>query len=528
MRKRIAIYRRLFHRGDAHRGSGIARRVAMLAGACVCAVVVFAAEHSTSYGASLITNVGNGDFAPSYIMANNGGVFTQPNSLLARAQMEYALTDVGRFSFYIGGDVIGGGSSATKYGLYDVAAGKNNYRDVSASKVWLQQLYGTAEFRNVFLTLGMLERGSVFVNQELSSGDMCLSGNTRPMPGVAAGFIDFCNIPLTGGWVQICGELGYFKVLDSKWLENHYNYRNYNITTGYVFHYKYLHLRTNPSKPFSLTIGMQSACQIGGKSITYFNGAKLSEVSAKIGVKQLLKAFVPGSGGSGGDTYYEGNHLGTWDVMGRYRLASGDEVKVYYQSPWEDGSGIGKLNGFDGLYGIEYMSSRQGIIDGAVIEYIDLMNQSGPIHWAPGDFAGTPMQGEATGADDYYNNYFYNGYQYNGLSLGTPLIRTAIYNTDGYLRITDNRLRGFHAAVTGHLTPDVKYVAKIGYRRSHGTPLVPLIKSRSATSMLIEGSYNCTGKLEGLTVKGQVAGDFGSLLGNNFGVMVAVSYNGLF
>ena len=39
---------------------------------------------------------------------------------------------------------------------------------------------------------------------------------------------------------------------------------------------------------------------------------------------------------------------------------------------------------------------------------------------------------------------------------------------------------------------------------------------------------NFGGKLSGLSVCGKVAGDFGSLLGNNFGVMVTVGYNGRF
>ena len=504
--------------------------------AAVCAVAgslcASAAEHETAIRASLTTNVGNGDFAPSYAMSNVGGVVTQPNSMLARAQAEYSLTGVGRFSFYVGADVIGGGSSDTEYGLYDAERGELHYRGVNQARVWLQQLYGTVEFRSIFLTLGMRDRGSVLVNRELSSGDLCMSGNARPMPGVAAGFGDFRDIPLTSQWLQICGEIGYFKALDSKWMENHYNYRNYNITTGYVLHYKYLHLRTNPDKPFSLTVGMQSACQIGGTSRNFFNGVQLSEISTKVGLKQILKAFIPSSGGSGGpegdQIYYEGNHLGTWDLMGRYRFGSGDELRLYYQSPWEDGSGIGKLNGFDGMYGVEYTSVRQGLVEGAVIEYIDLMNQSGPMHWAPADFPGTPILGQATGADDYYNNYFYNGYQYYGMSLGSPMIRTAIYNTDGYPRITDNRIRGFHAAVCGHLAADVRYMAKFGYRRSHGTPFVPLSEPRSTTSMLIEGSYDFGGKLSGLSVCGKVAGDFGSLLGNNFGVMVTVGYNGRF
>ena len=501
-----------------------------MACALVCTAMGFAADHETLWNASLTTAIGNGDFAPSYIMNNRNGVLTQPNGVLGRVGVEYSLNASSHFLLAAGADVIGGFQPSTDYGRYNPVSAGIEPREAKNAPLWLQQLYATAQFRNVFLTLGMRERESVILNQKLSSGDLCFSGNIRPMPGVTAGFADFCNIPFTGGWVQICGEVGYFKSLDKKWMEDRYNYQSHYITTGYVLNYKYLHFRTNPSQPFSVTVGMQAACQIGGTYRSYIDGDLKKEMREKTGLKQILKAFFPGSGGeSGGDqAYYEGNHLGTWDLMGRLRLRSGDVLKLYWQSPWEDGSGIGKLNGFDGLYGVEYVSLRQGIVDGAVIEYIDMRNQSGPMHWAPNDFEGTPIRGEATGADDYYNNYFYCGYQYYGLSIGTPMVRTALYNTDGYLRITDNRLHGFHAALTGHLKPDVQYWLKCGYRRSLGTPFEPLLAPRSTTSVSVEAKYDFPEKLRGLSIQGQVAGDFGKLLGDNFGVMVKIVYNGSF
>ena len=419
MRRKTVIYRHLSLRIDALAGAASASWLkartlcvpAVLLFLAVCAFHSIAADHEALWNVSLTSALGNGDFAPSYIMNNRNGVLTQSSGVLARAGVEYSLNISSHFSLCAGADVVGGVQSATDYGLYSPVSARVEPRNAKEALVWLQQFYARAQFRNVFLTLGMRERESVLVNQRLSSGDLCFSGNIRPMPGVTAGFADFCNIPLTGGWVQICGEVGYFKALDKKWKENRYNFEDQFITTGYTYNYKYLHLRTNPSKPFSLTIGMQAACQIGGTYRSYKDGDMKKEVHEKAGLKQLIKAFFPGSGGSaGGDqVYYEGNHVGTWDVMGRLQLRSGDELKLYYQSPWEDGSGIGKLNGFDGLYGVEYVAARRGIVDGAVLEYIDLMNQSGPMHWAPGDFEGTPILGQATGADDYYNNYFYDG-----------------------------------------------------------------------------------------------------------------------
>ena len=513
MKRKTATYRPL---------SLLTDRVVALALLLCSLSAAYAGSHDVFLRASLTTAMGNGEIAPSYVIYNRQGTLTSPSAALARVGAEYSLNASSHFSLSAGADVICGYTPGTRYALI----GASSTKSLKNAPLWLQQCYATAQWRNVYLTLGLKERESVFVNQGLSSGDLCFSGNARPMPGVTMGFADFCDIPLTNGWVQICGELSFAKATHKKWMEERYNYRNYFITTGEVVNYKYLHFRTNPSQPFSLTIGMQAACQIGGTRREFAKGVLVKEDSQKVGAKELFKALIPGSGGNqdGDQAYYEGNHLGTWDVMGTIALASGNALRLYYQSPWEDGSGIGKLNGFDGLYGVEYTSAHNGLIEGAVIEYIDLMNQSGPMHWAPADFENNPILGQATGADDYYNNYFYCGYQHYGMALGSPLIRSAIYSTDGYLRITDNRLRGFHAAITGHLTPDVQYWLKAGYRRSLGTPFVPLLEPRSTTSVSVEARYEFADRLQGLSVHGQVAGDFGKLLGDNFGVMVKIAY----
>ena len=35
------------------------------------------------------------------------------------------------------------------------------------------------------------------------------------------------------------------------------------------------------------------------------------------------------------------------------------------------------------------------------------------------------------------------------MAIGTPFAKSPIYNRDGYLRFTDNRLRGFQAGISG-------------------------------------------------------------------------------
>lgn len=235
----------------------------------------------------------------------------------------------------------------------------------------------------------MENSGSLF-NQSIGVGDLVLSDNARPIPRIAAGFIDFQDIPFTNGWVQIQGELSWGRPMDSKWLEDRFNYYSSFLTTDIWMHYARCYFRTNPKQPFSVTVGMQHATQFGGDARWYHYGVNTSSDKASLKFRDFINAMFPWTGGSStvsGDVlYYDGNHLGSWDLRLRYRLPQGHELTAYMQSPWEDGSGIGKLNGFDGVWGIEYKSPREkDWVTGAVLEYIDFTNQSGPMHWAPGD-----------------------------------------------------------------------------------------------------------------------------------------------
>ena len=182
------------------------------------------------------------------------------------------------------------------------------------------------------------------------------------------------------------------------------------------------------------------------------------------------------------------------------------------------------LNGFDGLWGIEYRSPHKGFINGAVVEFIDLTNQSGSIHWAPDDFEGTHITSKATGSDDYYNNYTYNGYHIRGMSVGSPFVKSPLYNTDGYMRYTDNLVRGFHLAINGNIIPTLSYRAMLSFRKTWGTPFLPRVEPLTDTSAFLEAIYRPTAA-PGLSLTTQLGLDRGNLYGNNFGVLFSLSYH---
>lgn len=488
------------------------------------------AETPLHYRGELFGNAGNGQFAPYYIMSNNGGIVTQPKTAGLRLSAWKDLDLSKRFSYSFGIDVVENRASSTDFMRYDTVTHAMRPHAVHPDREWLQQIYAEVKYRGVFLSAGKKERKSPLFNDRLGSGDFIQSNNARPLPQVRAGFVDFQDIPFTNGWVQIQGEIAFGKYAHDSWLQEHYNYRNEFINLGAWSHYKRAYFRTKPSQPFSVTVGMQVAGQFGGTAYTYNNGRLVRTDAYDTKIKDFLRMLVPtaGEGGNIGDAnYWYGNTLGSWDFAARYRLKSGHELKAYFQWPYEDGSGIGKLNGFDGIWGLEYRNKDDNaIVNGAVVEYIDFTNQSGPIHWAPNDYPGTSLTQQATGSDNYYNNFRYNAYQNYGMSQGSPFIPSLVYNTNGFMWILDNRIRGFHAGVEGRIYSPLSYRALVSYRRSWGSYFAPRTEIAHDTSVMLEGAYTVR-QVPGLTVKGQVAIDRGTLLGNNFGAMLSLSYNGL-
>lgn len=484
------------------------------------------------YGGSLhATASTSGKFAPYYIASNCNGLSTQADGVQARAFILRPLATTSRFSYGFGADAVAGFTNEVDYERYNPAAGWGEMSRRPAA-LFLQQLYGEIKYRGVFLTAGMKENNRSIFDNGLNSGDIVYGSNARPIPQIRAGFIDFQDIPLTNGWVQIQGEIAYGKFVDNVWLRNHYNRYNSFLTTGAYMQYSRAYFRTNPAKPFSATVGMQHATQFGGKMQTWSKGELVSEEKIDAKFKDFINAFLPWKGGGSGSVkgdkdYYSGNHLGSWDIQLRYRFHDGSALTAYAQLPWEDGSGIGKLNGWDGVWGLRYQApSHMRWLKEVVAEYIDFTNQSGPIHWAPGDKQGTSIGGEATGSDDYYNNFMYNGWSNYGMSLGSPFVKSPVYNRDGYMRFTDNRIRGFHLGAGGAVSHALDWRVLFSYRTSWGTPFIPSAETLHDTSMLAEISWDIP-QVKHLSLLGALAFDSGKLYGNNFGGSLTLRYTGL-
>jgi hypothetical protein len=169
-------------------------------------------------------------------------------------------------------------------------------------------------------------------------------------------------------------------------------------------------------------------------------------------------------------------------------------LQAHLDTPFDVGSGIRKGSGWDGLWGLQYTNKTTGrqLVRGAVVEFFQSTNQSGPLHWDSGDYP-EPVRSQVNdfvvGNDNYYNHMFYVGYTHYGMTPGIALITSPIYNKDGYTGFYDNRIKAWHLGVNGEITDRLSYLVKGSYREGWGTYSAPLpIKHHSFDAML-QGIY---------------------------------------
>lgn len=484
------------------------------------------AQERLEYSATAIGAGASGDFAPYLFTSGTHGKTPMADAALLDIEVHKDFNLRRRFSWEAGAEVLAGSSGKAGYMQFNAAADVWTINDQGPAMAWLQQLYASVKWRGVMLSAGMKERESVIVDNTLSSGDLINGSSARPIPQVRAGFVDFQDIPLTRGWVQVEGCLAYGKMTDSDYLRNHYNYWNGHIATDVLYTYKRIYFRTRTDRALSVTIGMQSAGTFGGTSTWYQRGVETRTQKNRQNLRAFWDMLFPTRGN--GDGYMEGSSLGSWDFKARYRLKDSHEIAGYFQWLWEDGSSMARRNKWDGLWGVEYRRSdgRAHVLEAAVAEYIDFRDQSGPLHWAPGDYPGTDITTEATGGDDYYNNTTLNAYANYGLPLGTPFIAGPLYNTNGRIQFLHTRSRGFHIAARGHVVPAVTWRAAVSHAVAWGSGREFINDPLHNTSALVGAGWDAAALLPGLSATAAFSFDTGSLRGDTFGAQITVTYSG--
>lgn len=366
-------------------------------------------------------------------------------------------------------------------------------------KVYLQQCYVNLSWKSFFLEAGNREQPQVVRDNLLSSGSFVKGTNAKPIPQVHVGTNGFWTVPFTKKWVQINFDFGYGKFLDNHFHERQFNEgNNARYTKGAYYHQKHLYIRSNPDKPVFVMVGIEHAVQFGGTMYKYENGELVAK-KKPANLKAFWRAILP----TGDSQYFEneamedwvyGNHIGVMTYQIGWNINQDHQVQAYLDNPFEDGSGIRKGNGWDGLWGLQYTNKTAGrqYVRGAVFEYFQSTNQSGPIHWDGGDYPEpirSQIKDKVTGVDEYYNHDFYDGYAYYGMTPGNALIPSPIYNKDGYLAYRDNRIKAWHLGVNGEITDRLSYLVKGSYREGWGTYYTPLQPKHHSFDAMFQGTY---------------------------------------
>jgi hypothetical protein len=400
----------------------------------------------------------------------------------------------------------------------DVIASTPRYRNV-----YIQQLYAEIGYKWLSLTIGSKENYTSLWDKDLSSGDMVLSANARPIPEINIYIPQFTTVPGTKGVLQFKGNFAAGRSFDTDYLRQRQNGK-YHYIENVLWHHKSLHLRLLDPRnnfPLTATVGVRHYAQWGGVSTNPNEGVQPHSS------KDFIRIIMGRSGGADASLSSQinvlGNHYGSYDLELGY-LTSRFDIHLYKQHFFDDMSGIELSNLPDGLYGIQVDISGFPLINKVVFEYLYTKNQSGPAHYILFDHSIYP--GYGGGSDDYYNNGEYTtGASYFNRSLGSSLITSPEYNKDRSVGFKNNRIQAWHIGMNGYLSRRVAWRLLLTDAEGWGTMSYPFLKKTNDFSCAAKISY-CHPRLDGWFFSGEIGSDLGTIYGDNLGFAISISKTG--
>ncbi|MBB3187192.1 capsule assembly Wzi family protein [Microbacter margulisiae] len=485
------------------------------------ALIVFAAFCNTTaqtqhitYNTEFSTNVGSGGYAPFWLITNKDGIpDMQPNSAYLRAGIFQKSDTVKRFSYQYGVDLV-----------------KTTH---TSAILFPEQFYVNLQYHHVALHIGSQIRNDGLQNRLLSScgGGTLWSGNARPLPEVAFVIPDFITVFHRMPWLKAKAEISYGWLVDNGYQLQPAHTQNEFVSVNGFLHRKMVALQFKGKSPWSFTALGEVDVEFGGNQITYANGQIVSNFHNAADLKHFLMVMIPFKGDKSApgvdQAWFYGNYVGDWQGRLTYDMGNKGQLHAYLDNYFEDSSGLWKLNGLDGLWGIEYDAVGKKLISGVVVEYYQSTNQSGPIMFRPADYNyKTNLKYWTYGDDNYYNHSFYIGWSNYGRAIGSPIVTSPIYNQDGNLTFEDNRVRAYHIGLMGYLSNDWSDRLLATYREGFGTMSTPFINPQQGFSGMLEVNYT-PHQLKGFSVSAAAAFDRGALTGNNWGCNLTLKQNGI-
>lgn len=418
------------------------------------------------------------------------------------------------------------------------------------SNVVVQQAFAEVRWLHGALTVGSKEYPMELKNNSLSSGSQTLGINARPVPQVRLALPDYWTLPFANGWLHLKGHVSYGMMTDDGW-QHEFTDRKSKYADNVLYHSKAGYIKIGNEDvfcPFSIELGLEMASTFGGTGYKLDNDGNMIAIEGEKGLKGLWHAFIPGgSDKTDGDIYANasGNQLGSWLLRMNWDAETW-RLSVYADKYFEDHSAMFQLD-YDGygsgeewnekkkkryllydfkdiMLGAELDFKYDNWINGVVFEYIYSKYQSGPVYHDR-----TPSISDHIGGNDnFYNHGVYTGWQHWGQVIGNPLYRSPIYNDDGTIRVADSRFMAFHLGVDGRPFEGFSYRVLASWQEGLGTYDEPYDDVHHNVSFLVEGRYSFRNRaLDGWSIKGGYAMDFGKILGHNHGFQLTVAKTGL-
>ena len=422
----------------------------------------------------------------------HGKVDPSGTNWLNQLSLEHKLYDNNNLSARIGGNAV--------------------FRFSNNSQVLFPKLYLQANAYGLQLDVGRFSQPIGLNNHELSVGSMMVSNNAMPMPKISISTSEFMDVPYTDGHLQYKGLFSHGWFEEDRFVSNAY------------LHQKYFYLRVNVGN-WSGTGGIVHNVQWGG---THPNLAKLPQSFGDYLRVVTGRSASKSSNAPGSDlTNVIGNSLAAYEFGLRY---SNDQVSIHatrlfyledkvstrFRSPW------------DGVWGLNIkFKEKPNWLNAITYEHINTKQQDSK-SW------------ELIGSADYYDNGTYShGWTYENSTVGIPLI--LFKNND----ITNNVLVAHHLGIAGDPDDRLSYNALFTYSRNYGiqddwveSPGNNIPKDRPDVTpygQFLQDQYSWLLRLEydiqrvnGLSMKLEISGDFGELYEDRLGIMVGVSWTNVF
>lgn len=334
-------------------------------------------------------------------------------------------------------------------------------------QIYPEEIFASIKYEPFRFQIGRIRE--IFSNEDinLSSGGLLWSGNALPLPAMSISIPEYHKLPFLKNHISIKGGL-YHGLFD-----------NNQFVNKARLHHKYLYLKVRGSNSLNFSFGLHHYAQWAGIS----NNPLMGRLPGSF--KEYLRIFFASSGGKNAHEMEQlnvaGNHLGSYNLKIDLDLKP-IKMSFYWQSIFEDKSGLELNNLMDGMYGILLTLKNQSVIDNILIEILSTTNQSGrPDNYnSPSD--------TTTSNDNYFNHWLYNmGWSYHDMGIGNPLFTSpALSNFKNDVEyFNNNRFKALHAAISGK-TDFMNYKIFFTYSHNYGTYNFPFSSVKTQVSILFK------------------------------------------